>query len=96
MAGEAFQHVLVVDSLVFLGVVAAAGMLAVQVGHALSAVFAEAQRAVGVAEVEEIHPQIIEEQPRHIPAQVQVPADQIGDVGHRVKGSAHGVAGQRG
>ena len=59
MAGKAFEHVLVVDGLVFLGMVAAAGMLTVQVGHPLGAVFTEAERPVGIAEMEEIHPQII-------------------------------------
>ena len=95
VAVKAAQHVLVVNGLVILGMVAAARVQAVQVGHRLGAVLAEAQRAVGVDEVEEIHPQIVEEEPRHIPAQVQVPADQVGDVGRAVERPAHGVAGQR-
>ena len=96
VALKAAQHIFVVEGLVFLGVVAAAGMLAVQVGHTLGTVLAEAQRAVRVAQVEEIHPQVVQEQPRHIPAQIQVPADEVGNVRHRVKGTAHRIARQRG
>ena len=48
-----------VDGLVFLGVVTAAGMAAVQVRHTLGTVLAEAQRAVRVAEVEEVHPEVV-------------------------------------
>ena len=46
--------------------------------------------------MEKVHPEVIQEEARHIPAEVQVPADQIGDVGHRVEGAAHRIAGQRG
>ena len=94
--GKALQHVLVVHALVFLGVVAAAGTGGVEVGHGLTAVFGVAQRPVGVDLVKEVHPQVVEEQPRHVPAQIQVPAHHVGDVGGLVEGPAHGVAGQGG
>ena len=59
VAVKAAEHVLMVDGLVFLGVVTAAGMAAVQVRHTLGTVLAEAQRAVRVAEVEEVHPEVV-------------------------------------
>ena len=59
VAVKAAKHVLMVDGLVFLGVVTAAGMAAVQVRHTLGAVLAETERAVRVAEVEEVHPEIV-------------------------------------
>ena len=96
VAVKALQHILVVLGLIFLGVVAPAGVGTVEVGHALGTVLGKAQRTVGVHQMEKVHPQVIQEQARHIPAQIQVPADQIGDVCHRVEGAAHGVAGQRG
>ena len=89
---EALEHELMVLGLVFLGVVVAAGMGGMQVRHALSAVLGVSQGRLGVAQVEEADPQIVQEQARHIPTQVQVPAD----VGHRIEGAAHGVAGQGG
>ena len=46
--------------------------------------------------MEKSDPQIIEEQAGHIPAEVQVPAHHIRDVGNRVERAAHGIAGQRG
>ena len=96
VALEAAQHVLMVLGLVFFGVVAAVGVCAVQVGHALRTVFAVAERAVGEAEMEEAHPQVVQDKARNVPAQVQVPADHIGNVGRTVEGAAHGVAGQGG
>ena len=59
VAVKAAEHVLMVDGLVFLGVVTAAGMAAVQVRHTLGAVLAETERAVRVAEVEEVHPEVV-------------------------------------
>ena len=44
VAVKAAQHILVVDSLILLGVVAAVGVGAVQVRHTLGAVLTEAQR----------------------------------------------------
>ena len=94
VAVKALQHILVVLGLILLGVVAPAGVGTVEVGHALGTVLGKAQRTVGVYQMEKVHPQVIQKQPRHIPAQIQVPADQVGDVRHRVEGAAHGVAGQ--
>ena len=59
-------------------------------------VLGKAQRTVGVHQMEKAHPQVVQKQARHIPAQIQVPADKVGDVRHRVEWAAHGVAGQGG
>ena len=96
MPVEAAEHVLVILCLILFGVVAAAGLRAVEVRHTLGTVLGEAQRTARVDQMEEVHPQVVQEQARHIPAEVEVPADEVGDVGHRVEGAAHGVAGQRG
>ena len=96
MTAEAAEHELVILGLVFLGVVVPAGMLGMEVGHTLCAVFAVAQGALGEAQVEEANPQVIQEAAGHIPAQVQVPADHIGDVCRPIEGAAHGIAGQGG
>ena len=95
MPPEAPQHVLVVHRLILLGVVVAARMIGMQVRHPLCAVLAVPQQALGVAQVPEANPQVIEEQPRHIPAQIQVPADDVGDVRNLVERAAHRVARQR-
>lgn len=50
---EALQHIFVVFGLVLLGVVAPAGVGAVEVGHPLSAVLGEAQGTLRVDQVEE-------------------------------------------
>ena len=54
---EAAEHVLVVFCLILLGVVAPAGVLTVEVGHSLRAVLREAQRPVGIHQMEEVEPQ---------------------------------------
>lgn len=53
MALEALNHELMVLRLIFFGVVVAAGMRAVQVRHALRAVFAVSEAALREAEMEE-------------------------------------------
>ena len=68
VAVKALQHILVVLGLIFLGVVAPAGVGTVEVGHALGTVLGKAQRTVGVHQMEKVHPQVIQEQARHIPA----------------------------
>ena len=93
---EAFQHIFVIDCLILLGMVAPAGMRRMEIGHTLAAVFRETQAAVGILPMEEIDPKIVKEQTRHIPAKVQIPADQIGNMGNFVERSAHRVASKRG
>ena len=93
---EEFQHEFVIQALVFLGMVIAFGLIAVEVGHGLGAVFRVAQRPVGVEQMEHLAPQIVQKQPRHIPAQIEIPRYHVGDMRHLIKRPAHGVAGQRG
>ena len=45
--------------------------------------------------MEEAEPQVVQEQARHIPPQIQVPADHIAHEGCPVEGAAHRVAGKR-
>ena len=85
-----------VHRLVFLGVVAPPGLGGMQVGHALAAVFGVAQAALGEHLVEEADPPVVQEQARHIPAQIQVPGHDVRQVSHPVKGAAHGVTGKAG
>ena len=65
---EEFQHILIVLALIFLALVAPAGVGAVEIGHTLAAVLRVAQTAVGIDRVEEVHPQLVQEHTRHIPA----------------------------
>ena len=94
MTLEALNHELMVLRLIFFGVVVAAGMRAVQVRHALRAVFAVSEAAVREAEMEEANPQVVQEQTRDIPAQIEVPADDVGDMCALVERTAHRVASQ--
>ena len=96
IALKALEQIFVINGLVFLGVVSPAGMGGMEVGHSLAAVFGIAQAPAGIDQMEEAHPHVVEPQPRHVPAQVQVPAYHVGDVSHFVEGAAHGVAGQGG
>ena len=85
MPVEAAEHILVILCLILFGVVAAAGLRAVEVRHTLGTVLGEARGRPG-RQMEEVHPQVVQEQARHIPAEVEVPADEVGDVATGLKG----------
>ena len=93
---KAFEHILMVDRLILFRVVATARMRGVQVRHAFAAVLAVTQAAVRINLVEEVHPQVVQEQARYIPAEVQVPADGIRYMSNRIEWPAHRIACQRG
>ena len=65
-----------------------------QIGHAFAAILREAEATVGIFPMEEIDPQVVQEQTRHIPAQVQIPADQVRDMGNLIERSAHRITGK--
>ena len=96
VALKAFEHVLMINRLIFFRVVAAMGMGGMQVRHTLTAVFGISEATVRINFMEEIHPQIVQEKPRNIPSKIQVPAYGVCDVGNRIEGSAHGIACQSG
>ena len=56
---EEVQHVFIIQALIFLTLIAPAGMGTVEIRHAFAAIFAVAQAPVGIYLVEEIHPQVI-------------------------------------
>ena len=89
------EHVLVVDALVLLRVVLAAGLGGVEVGHGLAAILAHADRAVPVEQAPDAKPGLVEPEAGHVPAQVEVPGHDVGYVGALVVPEAHRVAGER-
>ena len=89
------EHVLVVDALILLRVVLAAGLGGVEVGHGLAAILAHADGAVPVKQAPDAKPGLVEPEAGHVPAQVEVPGHDVGDVGALVVPEAHRVAGER-
>ena len=94
MSFEAFQKVLMVDALVFFRVVEAFRLGRMEIGHAFGTVFGIAKDSLGIEEVEEGNPEVVEEEEGDIPAKVEVPGDDVGQVGRLVEGRAHGIAGK--
>ena len=84
------------DELIFFGVIAALGMLGVEVGHAFGAVFGEAKGLAREEEMEERETEPIEPGPRRVPAMVEVHGGRVGDVAEGVEGEHHGKVGHAG
>ena len=96
MTIEAPHHEFMILCLVLFRVIIPVRMGGMQIRHTLSAILTVPQATIGVAQVEESNPQVIQEQAGHVPAQIQVPADHVRNVGTPVEGTAHGIAGQSG
>lgn len=91
---EAFQKMLVIETLVLFRVVEALRLGGVEVWHAFGAVFGIAKDSLGIEEVEEGNPEVVEEEEGNIPAEIEIPGDDVGEMGGLVKGRAHGIAGK--
>ena len=86
---KASEHVLMIDCLILLCVISSSWVLTVKVRHSLASVLRITKASVRINHVEKSHPDIIEEKPRNIPAQIKVPADCICNVCHLIERSAH-------
>ena len=95
MALEAAEHEFVIVRLIFFRVVAAPGMFGVQVRHAFRAVLRIAEATLGIKQMEEGYPQIVEEESGHVPAEIEVPRNYVRDVRRLVGKAAHCKAGER-
>ncbi len=90
------EHIFVILALIFFALIAAFGVGAVQVGHTFAAVFRIAETTVGVYGMEEIYPKIVQEHAGHVPAEIEVPADDIRNMRRLIEGTAHCVASEGG
>ena len=91
-----FEHIFVVLALIFFALIAALGVRTMQVGHTFATVFGVTEATVGIYEVEEIRPKIVEEHTGHVPPKIQIPADEVGDMRGLIEVTAHGVASKGG